>query len=700
MILRTCYALLAAVALGSLSAQRLFSQEPEERAASGPRTQASAVSQPPAPPPLNAAQVDTPPPPPTPLQEIPETTVMGTPSGVGSQGGNVPGSTLVETATRTLTPLSQIGSSTSVITAEQIEQRQITNVADALRALPGVDVVRTGPPGGATSVFIRGASSEQTKVLLDGIPLNDPMTTGRLFDFSTLSLDNIEQIEIIRGPQSTLYGSDAIGGVINIITKKGTGPLSGRYGAQGGSFGTSRQAMTLGGGNSQVYSSWGGSYLDTRGFSSADVRLPGNSERDAFHLGNVAGRMGWTPFDNADVDFVFRYNRADVNIDNGGGAFQDDPNAKNFTDQVATRTQFRFAALDDQWEQKFSYATVHHNRKNINPTDVLNPADSFFSNFNGFTQYLDWQHTLKLTENNTLVCGAVYQQEDGDSGYSGTSIFGPFAGGQPLRQLRDTALYFQDQIKVGERWFTTIGARQDNYSQAGLANTYRLTTLYRLPYTETALRASSGSGFKAPTIFQLYDPFSGNTNLQPEKSTGWDVGIEQPLSDGDLVLGATYFRNDFTNLINYNFPAYFNTGRAYSNGVEVSSFAQLTDRVTATLTYTHLQTRDLNTGEQLLRRPRDRMSLILNQKMLADRLNLNVTFLYVGNRFDQDFTQFPAPTVVLHKYLLVNAALTYDVSRRLQLFVRGENLTNEVYEEAYGFGTAAISGYGGAMISW
>ena len=654
------------------------------------------------------APSDTPSPPNTgapannaPLVEAPETTVVGQTSGIGGQGGAVSGNTLVDTATRTSTPLSQLGSSVSVVTAEQIQQRQIFSVTEALRLLPGVDVVQSGNAGNVASVFIRGASSEQTKVLIDGIIMNDPITTGRLYDFSLLSVDNIERIEVIRGPQSVLYGSDAIGGVINIITRKGQGPLQTRVGAMGGSYGTSRENINVSGGNSQFYSSWGGSYFDTRGFSSADKRQ-GNTEKDAFHLGNLAGRMGWTPTQNFDIDFVFRMNRGDVNIDGGGGPGQDDPNRKNFTEQIAQRTQIRYRGPDEIWEQKFSYATAHHHRQNNDPTDFLHPVDSLFTRFNGFTQLIDWQHNIRLLDNNTLVVGTIYQQEDGDSRLNSTSMFGPFDAVSPSRQLRDTAVYAQDQITIGERWFTTFGTRQDHYSQAGTASTYRVTSLYRLPGTETAVRGSIGTGFKAPTIFQLYDAFSGNTALQPEESKGWDVGLEQPLFDGDMVLGATYFRNDFDNLIDFNPTtfAYYNIGAAVATGVELSSFFRLTESATATINYTHLDARDRLNDIPLLRRPRDRVGLVLNQLLPNNKTNLNVTFNYVGQRFDRDFALFPAPLVTLHRYIVVNTALTHNISPRMQAFIRADNLTNEVYQEVYGFGTAAISGYAGGSFVW
>ncbi|MEX2561076.1 MAG: TonB-dependent receptor [Pirellulales bacterium] len=507
------------------------------------------------------------------LPVLPETTVIGRPQPGGSPDTGYPSASPVVSATRTPIRSGDVGSSISVITEEQIRAKGQTSVAEVLRGLPGVDVVQQGGPGRVTSLFLRGGSSEHTKVLLDGLPLNDPITPGRSFDFSTLSVDNIERIEILRGPQSTLYGSDAIGGVVNIITRRGRGPPSGRLGVMGGSFGTSHESASVSGSTCDWHYALSGSYFDTDGFSAADERLPGNTENDAFRLGTLGGRTGWTPYENFDVDFVFRYHRGTAEIDDGGGPFMDDPNERNFAEQAFARTQLRYATVDDLWEQTLAFNFADHNRRTIDPADILHPSDAFFSRFNSQLHMLDWQHNLLLLEGNTLTVGAVYADETGASSFTGESAFGPFEGDMPEQSLRNTGVYLQDQLSLGDRWFTTLGARQDHYSQAGTADTYRATSLYRLLGTETALRGSIGTGFKAPTLFQLFDAFSGNLDLLPEESKGWDVGLEQPLGRGRLVIGATYFRNDFENLIDFD-PStfrFFNVGRALATGVELSS---------------------------------------------------------------------------------------------------------------------------------
>lgn len=606
----------------------------------------------------------------------------------------------ISSATRTQEPASHIGSSVSVITAEQIARSGRTTVAELLRGIPGVDVVNQGGPGRVSSIFLRGANSEQTKVLLDGIPLNDPISPGRAFDFSTLTLDNIDRIEILRGPQSTLYGSDAIGGVILIFTKKGARPFAASVGVSGGAFNTSREFAHVAAASDQTYFSLGGSYFDTNGFSAADRRLPGNSEPDGFFLGTLAGRAGWTPFENFDFDFVFRYNRATSEIDDGGGPFMDDPNQVNFTEQAFFRAQIRYENLPGWWEQILAFNFADHHRENRDDLDLLHPFDSFFSHFNGQLRMVDWQNNFLLTDANTLTVGTMYSDENGDSAFFGDSFFGPFSGDSAEQSLRDAAVYAQDQIRVADSWFTTLGVRQDHYSQAGTANTYRATSLYRFPELQTAFRGSLGTAFKAPTIFQLFDGFSGNPLLMPEESKGWDCGVDQPLFDGQLVLSGTYFRNDFSNLIDFDPQTFrfFNVGSALASGVEGECQALLTERTTATLSYTHLQTRDRATDLPLLRRPRDKAAMRLSRTIFDGRGSTGLTLLYVGNRDDRDFSVFPDRRVELPHYIVLNGSMQWQVTDHLEFHGNVDNLFNEKYQEIFGFGTAGISAYAGVTL--
>lgn len=631
---------------------------------------------------------------------IPETTVTGRP------GGDFPATPLesgtVLSAERSEEPLSQTGSSVTVITSEQIDRTRFPTVLDVLRNLPGVDVVQQGGPGRVASIFLRGANSEHTKVLLDGIPINDPISPGRFFDFSTLQVDNLERIEILRGPQSVLYGSDAIGGVILIVTRRGSGPLSGKVGGMGGSFGTSQQLGSLSGGNDQFYYSLGGSYFETDGFSAASSRLPGNEERDGYRNGTLSARGGWTPFENLGVDLVFRYSRAGIQIDDAGGPFQDDPDDTNKSEQFFGRMEVRHTAFGDLWEQRFALNLADHNRYTIDPRDELHPVDFFFSQFDGRTTSLDWQHDFRLFEWNTLTAGVTDQQEAGDSSFRGESFFIPFEGTTPRQVLRDTAVFVEDRIQLLDNWTTTVGIRQDHYSVAGTANTYRLTSIVQVPATSTSFRGSLGTGFKAPTLFQIFDAFSGNPNLEPEESKGWDVGFEQSLGDGHLTVGATYFRNDFSNLIDFDLGTFrfFNVGQALATGVEIEGRWQWNDATSLWASYTRTDTEDRGTQLQLLRRPKHKANLQLDRTLFGDLAAVHVGMLVVGERDDRDLTGFPPRRVSLADYVLVNVAGSINLTRRCELYGRIDNLLDKNYEEVFGFGTAGVSGYAGLNLIW
>lgn len=612
------------------------------------------------------------------LPTLPDVIVPGRPNPFPANPLNAD---TVVTPSRSETLLGATGSSVTVVSNEQIAASGQSSVLGVLRGVVGLDVVQQSNPGSVSSVFLRGANSEHTKVLLDGIPLNNPANPTRAFDFGTLTIDNIERIEVVRGPQSVVYGSDAIGGVINIVTKRGEGPASYHASAMGGSFGTHEERVGISGGDRSHYYSFGGSYLQSDGFSSVSRRL-GATESDGYRNASFSGRYGWTPSEMLNVDYVFRYTDADVDID---GFLVDNLIRQTRSNQFFNRVQVQSLALDGVIEQKIGFSLTDNSLVDTDPGFFGTPR------FDGQGRLLDYQANVLLLDNDltthTFTAGADYLHEEGS----------PFAGTVQTQHLRGA--YLQDSFRVGHRSFSTIGVRWDEHSTAGTAETYRFTQVYAIDETDSRIHGSIGRGFRAPAIAQRFG-FAGNPNLLPEFSKGWDVGFEQRLHEGDLVVDATYFRNDFKDLMQFVFDPLAANGfgflqnvqQASAMGIELTATANLTHSTTATAAYTYTDTEDLFNNRRLLRRPRNKVGLSMHHRCLDERATLNAYFLYASNR--QDFDALGGITE-LADYIVLNLSGTFQLNDSWEAFGRVDNLTDSDYEEVFGFATPGVSGYAG-----
>jgi vitamin B12 transporter len=609
---------------------------------------------------------------------------------------------VVVTATRVETPIEEIASSITVISSKEIERKQKTTVLEALRDIPGLDVVQTGGVGSYTSIFLRGANSEHTLVMIDGVEVNDPISPGRSYDFTHLTVDNIERIEIIRGPQSTLYGSDAIGGVVNIITKKGEGKPKFFLSAEGGSFTTFRETTGISGGNKWVNYSFALSRFDTEGISAASKK-DGNYERDGYENTSLSARLGFTPMDNLDIDFILRYIDAKTELDNFAGG--DDPNYVQKSNQFLFKTQVGLSLFEQVWAQKLGFAVNTHDRETKNKKDPQHPFDSERGQYDGQLIKFDWQHNIQLHKTNGLTFGLEYEEEEGKSRYYWESQWGPGESLFPKKTANIKGYYIQDQIKLWDRFFATLGVRMDDHSRFGSETTYRIAPAYLIKETGTKIKGTFGTGFKAPSLYQLFAPATlwgpiGNKNLKPEKSKGWDFGIEQELLKKRVALGATYFRNDFEDLIQFDSAqGYINIAKAKTEGVELFASAKPMDDLTLRINYTYTDTEDKTTGETLIRRPENKIGFDLNYRFLNDG-NVNLGVVYVGKRDDLDFSTSPSRRVKLDPYTLVNLAVSYDINKNFKLFGRIENLFDKEYEEVKGFGTPGLSFFVGTKLSF
>ncbi|ABA87714.1 cobalamin uptake ligand-gated TonB-dependent outer membrane channel [Syntrophotalea carbinolica DSM 2380] len=617
---------------------------------------------------------------------------------------------VVVTATKIETPTREVASSITVVTAEEIEEKQQRTVLEALRDVPAVDVVQSGGDGQQTSVFMRGANSEHTLVLIDGIEVNDPISPSKAFNFANLTTDNVERIEILRGPASALYGSDAIGGVINIITKKGQGKPSITLSAEGGSFETHHETVSLSGGTQLVNYALSASYLDSNGITAARWS-DGNHERDGYENLTTSLRLGLTPTKNFDLDFILRYMETDTDIDNSAGPLGDDPNYTTEEEKLFFRTQAGLYLFDDLWEQKLGFSITDYDRSTRDDTDAAHPLDWVRSSYQSTLYKVDWQHNLYLHKTNTLTLGIEHEEEEGKNKFLSESAYGPWNTYYPRQKTRTTGYYVQDQFKLWNRFFTTLGLRLDDHEEFGRRVTYHVASSYIFDSTGTKIRATWGTGFKAPSLVQLYDTnFGGNPDLNPEKSEGWDVGIDQNLWQDRLTISLTYFENSFEDLIVNEYLGWGPTGAIYlyknvdsanSKGIELLLTCRPLETLTITAGYTYTDTENEDSHDQLLRRPRNKFTADINYRFL-EKGNVNLSMIYVGKREDSFYNNatWASGRVELASYTLFNLGASYEVTKWLTLSGRIENLLNEHYEETWGYDTAGIAGYMGAKLTF
>lgn len=584
---------------------------------------------------------------------------------------------VVVTATRLPTPPAQIGSSVSVITGEEIRARQQPFVADVLRGVPSLDVARSGAGNQVTSAFLRGGESHHTLVLIDGIEANDPTSPNRAFNFANLTVDDVERIEVLRGPQGTLWGSNAMGGVVNVITKRGKGPLNGYVFGEGGSYGSYRAGAGFNGNSGRVNYSLSLSHAASDGISAAGEKY-GNNEADGYDNSAIAGRVGFNLSEQLDVDLIARYNHAETDIDDFGGPGGDDPDRTLYSDDAFFRLQPRLLLLDGKLEQTWGLAYTHYHRRDNDET--------FPDEFDGGILSFDLQNDLKLADNHTLTFGLDASQEQ-------------FRSDTVSEETADLiGVYLQDAISFDDRLFLTAGLRFEDHSESESAWTYRVTGAYLFP-SRTKLRASYGTGFKAPSLSNLYSGF-GSPDLEPEEVRGWDVGVEQTFMEKDrLTLEATYFDNRYENLIDFDFvtSSLMNVGKAETSGVELAATFRLDDALSVGLNYTYLDTLNTETDQELLRRAPHKAGAFVDWRY-TQKGSVTVSAAYYSSRADIDPVSFGRTRI--GGYTLLNVATSYRLTDRLTITGRIENLLDQDYEEVAGFGTTGITAYGGLRLAF
>lgn len=603
---------------------------------------------------------------------------------------------VIVTANRSKTPANEVGSSFTIITELEILQSGQSLAADLLRNVPGLDVVRSGPQGQNTSIFMRGAGNAHTLVLIDGVAVNDPMSPGNSYDFGHMSLSNIERIEVVRGPQSTLYGSDAMAGVIHIFTKKGEGPLSAGLLLEAGSFNSRKEALNIAGGTEHYHYSLSASHLENDGYSvAADA-----TEKDGYQNDTFSARLGFTPHAGTEYSLSGRYTVGDANLDNGPGAFGDDPNHESRSTESLFKVSAHWKGWDDHWTSNLSAAFGDLVRKLSNDFDEFHTEDSVDALYEAERTHFHWQNTLKFRKQ-SLSLGVENKQEKGQSVYDSQSMWGPYYDAFSEEKAGTTSLYLQDHFRPNERLSITVGGRYDDHDRFGSKTTWRGAASWQLA-ASSFLKASYGTGFKAPSLFQLFSIY-GNQLLNPELSKGWDAGLQHRFDGLGLAAELTFFRNDFNELIEFFFdPDSFESfyinfeGRVSTQGNEVSLHWQGEGPLKVSASYTNTKTADA-LGAQLLRRPREKWFLKMGLSF-AHRADLAVDVHHVGSRIFNDFIDFSG-RIRLDPFTSVNAAGSLKLFDHLKLTARVENIFDEDYQEVFGYESAKLSGYLGLRLS-
>jgi vitamin B12 transporter len=601
---------------------------------------------------------------------------------------------IVVTANRTARPISQVGESVTVITEDEIVERQASEVIDLLRTVPGVTFNRNGGIGTNAGVSIRGAQSVQTVVLIDGIKLNDPSSIGAGFDFGPLLTGNIARVEVVRGSQSVLYGNEAIGGVVNLLTREPTEELGVFARAEYGGRDTTELVGNVSGRFGPVAASFGGTFLSTDGISAFNEEL-GGAEADGFESIGFNGKVDVTLADDVSLDLRGFYADGETEID----GFAPPTFAFGDTNEVSNREDFvgyaglNASFLDGRFRNRIGFAYTNIERENVN-------RDTDFVTFDGSgeNRRYEYQGVFDASDAVQLVFGAEREESE----FSASSFGAPAT----VADLSLNSIYGQVNVIPVEGLSLSGGVRYDDHETFGSEATLAGSGAFTPNDGDTVLRASYGEGFKAPSLFQLFSNF-GNPALDAEEAQSWDVGITQNLLEGRAQIGVTYFNRDGTDELTFvscfanplpacNDPAnprpfgtYDNTDSVSADGWEFEFALQPVDGFDVSLNYSIIDAFDDTTGNRLARRAEETASLVADYRTQSG-FGIGATVLIVGDSFDD-----VGNAVQNDGYVVADVRASYAITENLEIFGRIENVTDEDYETIVQFGQPGRAVFGG-----
>lgn len=581
---------------------------------------------------------------------------------------------MVVTATRTPLRLEQVASAVTVIAGEELKRGGARDLTGLLAGLPGLELNRAGGPGGTATLSLRGAGEAHTLLLIDGVEQNDPIAPGRGADLATLALDRVERVEIVRGPQSALYGADAIGGVVQVITRAAAPGL--RLDLHAGDNGQSGVAAEAGLRRGRWALALDAAHARLSGHSAA-AEADGNGESDGLRAGRGGLRLDWGSA-AAGLTLALRGEDSRVDLDNFGGVGGDDPNSTGRTRRLAARLEGRHA--DPLGPVTWQLWRQETRRDYDNPADAAHPGESLDAEYRGGLLHAGLQQGWRRGRHDWL--GALeWEEEAGRSRSLSQSPYGPWSEDFPQRRERSWAVVVQDRVSLGDLALTG-SLRRDRFRAFGGQATGRLTAGWRPGAGPALLRASWGTGFKAPSLYQLHSPY-GNPGLEAERSHGWDAGVE--LRGARLAASLGFFHSELEREIDFDAAAwrYHNLGRTRSRGLEYSLRGRPAEDLSWRLDLTALDARDRDSGARLLRRAR----LAAGAGLRAERgpASLDLSWRYRGPREDLDFAAWPARRVILAGYALTGLRLGWRLLPSLEGWLDVENLLGRRHQEVLGY---------------
>jgi vitamin B12 transporter len=636
---------------------------------------------------------------------------------------------VVVTPNRSPTAVERSGSAITVIRGEELQKLSPGTLTDFLKGQPGISASATGGAGGTALVSIRGAETRHTLVLIDGIRVGDTTSTGGEFNFANLVATDIERIEILRGPQSALYGSDAIGGVINIITRKGRGTPSVSVQVEGGSYRSLSTKLAASGSTQTFNYAFAISGARTDGFSAYGHRIgrlrqfgPFDND-DNTRLAGTA-RFGWRPVNGVEIEGGIYAGQQRGGYDAAFAGFGYRPDTPS-SQRGRLSTAFLRASVDTFDGLLKNQVTLSHSKTERQLNDVQRypssaPPFALLEErnryaFAGNRTGVEYQGTLDFKQFGRTILGAAAEREH--AVFDIIPVVNSFQALDRSVNKRGTqSVFLLHQLTLFDRLDLSAGGRIDKSEGVKAFNTGRVTAAYRIAETGTKLRASFGTGGKAPSLYQQFSIYAPSRNndpaLRPEHSEGGDVGIDQAFFDGRVNLSATYFANRIRNLIDFDsrrgacsfglggtcffyVGQYINVARARTQGLELAADVDvLPGMLRIKGSFTQMAARDGTTGLKLARRPdqQGRISAVITP---FSNLTLEPSVVVVGSRFSS-----PGERLRLAPYARLDMLVNYKLNASIDLYARGENLTNARYQEIKDYGTPGRSIYAGIRATW